>query len=227
MQVRAYLSNVMTRVWPLERQEAVLAAGVPGWPDVSIYRDRLSRGALKAHSPAALTERANLLRKTSRRTGETIYLASLAVLAWSAEDFMACLEAAQARNAAVVALDTERRIEPTAGARELREALSEFLAARRRDQTGNARKAAASVTAEKRKADSEARCALIRDDWGNPETATADLLLRAGTKRGRRMVPMAYRTAALYLGKRPLVLARQEATRKRIETWKGKRNEQA
>jgi hypothetical protein len=116
MTARAYLSN-LSKLWPLERQEALHAERTPGWPDdVTVYRDKLGPTLLKAHAPSSLADWANLLRPTSRRpNGETIYLASLAVLAWESEDFMGALAAAAKRHAAVVVLDTGRRIEPDAG----------------------------------------------------------------------------------------------------------------
>src|SRR5579859_2512573 len=158
MKRKIYLSNIL-RQWTLDAQRKALA-GVP--PPVERYEDVLKPRALKAHSPADLTERAELLRRTSRRRGaETIYVASLGVLAWQAEDFMACLGGAAARHATIEALDTGRKIPPTATAKELAEALSEFLASRRRHQTTGGRLAGVQASRALRMEDAQKRKALI------------------------------------------------------------------
>lgn len=217
--IRAYLSNIV-KTWPLDKQEAMHAAGTPGWPNgnkVAIYRDEVKPAARKAHSPEALRERAEALRPTSRRrSDELLHVASLAVLAWSPEDFMGCMAAAAARGATIVVLSTGRRILPTAGARELADAQKEFMEERRRAQTSPGRKEAAKVQGAKRRADTSQRIDLIRADWPLRTVATADLLLRAGRiPRGKRdVVPMAYSIAKRHLGPRP---AAQEAHERALE----------
>lgn len=215
---RVYISNI-SKLWPVEAQEAALAAGTPGWPDVRVYQDHLGPMARKAHSPEALKERSSgLLRRTSRPPGdETIYVASLAVLAWTPEDLMACLEAAAARHATIVALDTGRRIEPTAGAADLRPALVDFLASKRRAQTEGGRAIGVKASKEKRLADVLARIKLIEADWPLREVSTQELLERAGRvpHRHRHKVAMSYITAVQHLGKRPLAQKRHDAMLKR------------
>jgi hypothetical protein len=199
MKRKTYSSNIL-RHWPIEAQHAEFAKRPK---PVEAYEDILKPRALKAHSPADLKERAELLRRTSRKGGaEVIYVASLGVLAWVAEDFMACMGAAAARNATVIALDTVRTIPPTASAGELAEALSEFLAARRRHQTSGGRLAGVAASRVVRMADTAARAALIADDWHGVTAATDDLLMRAGKMRRGSMVPMAWSTAVRLLGRR-------------------------
>lgn len=200
MKRKTYSSNIL-RHWPIEAQQAELAK-LP--KPVEGYEDVLKPRALKAHSPVDLKERAELLRRTSRKGGtETIYVASLGVLAWVAEDFMAAMGAAAARNATVTAMDTGRTISPTATAAELAEALSEFLTARRRHQTSGGRLAGVEASKAVRMADSAARAALIADEWHGVTAATDDLLLRAGKVRRGSVVPMAWATAVRLLGRRP------------------------
>lgn len=208
--IRAYLSNIV-RLWPLDQQEAMHAKGTPGWPSVAVYRDEVKPVARKAHSSEALSERAFMLRKTSRRSGdEHVYVASLCVLAWAPEDWMQCMAALADRNATVVALDTGRVLPPDASQTERAEAFSEFLAGRRRAQTGEGRKVGAKISADRKKADSARRADLIRDDWPLRTVATKDLLLRAGTTRSGGVTPMAYSIAKRHLGPRPEAQAAHE-----------------
>lgn len=214
MKRKIYLSNIL-RQWSLADQRKALA-DIPA--PVETYEDVLRPRALKAHSPSDLKERAELLRHTARRRGdETIYVASLGVLAWVAEDFMAALGAAAARTATVVATDTGRTILPTAIASELAEALSEFLAARRRHQTTGGRLAGVEASRAVRMADTKERAALIADDWHGTEVGTGELLDRAGKVRRGRRVPMAWTTAVRLLGRRPT----REAFQKRMEKQNG------
>jgi hypothetical protein len=200
---RAYLSNVSKR-WPLARQEAVHAELTPGWPDdVAVYRDKLSPRSLKAHSWLDLRQRSSMLRPTSRASNdETIYVASLAVLAWVVDDFMRVASQAKARGATIQAHDTGRKIGPTAGADELSAAVEEFQKAKRSDLTGDGRRAGALVSAKVRGDNARARADLIWEDWFKREVPTGELLRRAGGKRkGKRdVVPMAYQTAVKLIG---------------------------
>lgn len=201
MKYKSYAANIL-RQWPM-RDQLLKLASAPGGP-VEHYQDDLKPRALKTHSPLDLKERGELLRKTARKRGEeTIYVACLGVLAWKPEDFMACMAAAAARNATVTALDTGRSIPPTATAKELAEALSEFLAARRRHQTTGGRLAGVEASKAVRMDDTRRRAALIEKDWHGVEVATTELLERAGKERRGRLVPMAWATAVRLLGRRP------------------------
>jgi hypothetical protein len=194
---------------------------------VSIYKDeKISAVRRQAQDPTALVQRENLLHLTSP-TGdsEVIYVASLAVLAWSADDFMACLAAAAARGATIVALDSRRRIEPGARAPELAEAVREFIASKRRPQVGGwLIGAAASVASRNR--DIEARLMLIADDWPRDDPPTPELLLRAGKVRAgmQKATPMAYQTAAKHLGKRPEARRKHQMTDQRIAHNQARKN---
>lgn len=214
MKRKTYISNIL-RQWPIADQRKALAdVQAP----VETYEDVLKPRALKAHSPGDLKERAELLRRTARRRGEeTIYVASLGVLAWVAEDFMVCMGAAAARNATIEVVDTGRTIPPTASAADLAEALSEFLAARRRHQTTGGRLAGVEASKAARMAETRERAALIADDWHRTEVGTSELLDRAGKVRRGRLVPMAWRTAVQLLGRRPT----REAFLKRMEKKDG------
>lgn len=199
MKRKTYASNIL-RQW-LMRDQLLALAKVS---HAEHYQDDLRPAALKAHSPADLKERGELLRKTSRKRGdETIYVASLGVLAWVGGDFLDCLAAASARNATVVALDTGRSIPPTARAPELAEALGEFLASRRRHQTTGGRLAGVQASRALRMEDAQKRKALIEADWHGTELPTSVLLDRAGKERRGRWVPMAWATAVRLMGRRP------------------------
>ena len=218
MKCKVYLSNILRQL-PLDAQRKALV-GVA--PHVETYEDVLKPRQLKAHSPADLRERGELLRKTARRRGdETIYVASLGVLAWVAEDFMACMGAAAARNATVTALDTGRSIPPTANAADLAEALSEFLTARRRHQTTGGRLAGVQASKAVRMEDAQRRKALIEADWHGVDVPTPELLERAGKERRGRWVPMAWSTAVRLMGRRPTQEKFRAAAAKRMETKNG------
>lgn len=212
MKRKIYLSNIL-RHWPIEAQRKALAH-IP--KPVEIYEDVLKPRALKAHSPADLTGRAELLRPTARRNAaEVICVASLGVLAWVAEDFMMAMAAAAKRNAVVSVQETGREIPPTATAKELAEALSEFLASRRRHQTTGGRLAGVQASRALRMEDAQKRKALIEADWHGTEVPTSVLLDRAGKERRGRWVPMAWATAVRLMGRRPTTEQFRKAEAKR------------
>lgn len=179
----------------MERQKELMAAQVPGWPDVPTYVDLLSPAKRKAHVATMLTQRNELLRKTARTEGvEVIFVASLACMAWEQADFLQCVATASQRGAIMVALDTGRRIKPDASPTDVAEANQEFLARRR--SKASAGPAGYIVSAERRAGDSRAGAMRIKERWEQPtKNYPTDLLLtEAGICRN---------TANLYLGKRP------------------------
>ena len=178
MTIHVYLSNIAPG-WPVERQKAVLAAQVPGWPEVPTFADVLPPAKRKAHSPASLIQRDELLRGTSRRENvEAIVVVSLACLAWEQVDFLHCVAAASKRGAIVIALDTGRRIPPDASPAEIAEAAQEFVTQRRAAKGGNGGPAGYLVSAQRRSDEARAAAMSIKDRWEQPtKDYPTDLLL--------------------------------------------------
>lgn len=199
MTARVYFSNIVA-AWSIERQEKLAAEKVPGWPRVEVYREDVAPRHRKSHAADALVERNNaLLRKTGRRGArETIYVASLALLAWELRDFQRCLVAAEARGATVVALDTGTEIPPDANRKALADAGDEFVSRRKSAQTeGSLGTEGGKIAGARRWTAAEERCQKIAAKWPLPseQYPTAVLLKEAGLSRN---------TVKLHLGKRSL-----------------------
>ena len=196
MPAKAYISNIATG-WPVERQEALLAKHVPGWPAVTIYRDILDARTRQAHQPGDLVNRAAMLRPTGRqREGETIYVASLVVLAWGKDDFAEVLTLAARRGAAIWSVDNPcPQPSPVA-----------FAEAKREASRKQARENGTKAAAERRAAAAEAKAMPYKTRWRDKAERTEDLLREMGLSRN---------TASKYLGRRELVLKRVEAQLKR------------
>ena len=129
--IKVYLSNIAVTL-PIERPRELMALRVPDWPDVPTYVDRLPPAKRKAHVPASLVQRTELLRETARtESTEIVIVGSLACLAWEQSDFLECIALASRRRATLVALDTGRRITPDASPSEVAEANREFLVRRK------------------------------------------------------------------------------------------------
>ena len=132
MSVRAYLSNISPR-WTFERQEALLAEAVPGYPKgVAVFRDNLDARTRRHHDPRALADRTEATRETAnRRRDETLLVPSPAVFAWSMGDMIATLARAAARGATVRFLDCGLTITPASGAADMEKIAEAFAAARK------------------------------------------------------------------------------------------------
>ena len=194
MIIRAYISNIASG-WSIQQQKELMAAHVPGWPDVPTYVDVLSPAKRKAHSPASLANRIELLRQTSRPdNAEVIIVTSLACLAWEQSDFLQCVAAASTRGATLVAIDTGRQTAPDASPTEIADAVQEFVS-RRRSKRGLGPPGHL-VSADRRAAEARAGAMRIKERWALPtkDYPTDPLLAEAGICRN---------TANLYLGKRP------------------------
>ena len=194
MSIKVYLSNI-SPLWPIERQEAALCDVLTG---ATVFREILPTRDRRAHRPAALIKRNEMLRVTRRPAGETIYLASLAVLAWSADDLAQCLAAAMARNATVVALDIGLTIPPMPGAEVLHQAILAFAESRRKSDAIRDGKAGAAVSASVRSAKADAAIERIKARWPLPSDAwsTADLVAEAGVSRNTVQARLGTRPAA-------------------------------
>lgn len=207
MRLKVYLSNI-SPLWPLGRQEKVLAPLVPGWPDVPTYCDTLSANVRKAHNAGSLLQRASMLRPTARRPGdETVYVASLACLAWGVADFSNVLAAMSDRDTSLVVIDTNTTIPPDAGARVLAAAVKAFVAAKR-SVTGGGPIVGALASAAMRRAETNDAIRKIEGRWKLPtkDYPTWQLLTEAQLSRN---------TVVDRLGKRPDAQRRYQAGLKR------------
>ena len=175
MAARAYISNI-SALWPIARQEEVLAAAVPGWP-VQVYRDELNARDRQAHAPDSLRERAAMVRAArSRKKPSTVYVASLAVLARSADELVVVASELRERGVDLVALDiaVDARAMPADLAAAYKAA--RLKAARDKARAIGTRNAALKLSKE----DAALK---IKDRWGLKEYKTADLLDEAKITR--------------------------------------------
>lgn len=164
----AYLSEV-SPWWSLDRQRQVLAERLTG---AIVFVDELDRRERRAHQVASLVQRAQMLRPTARKgRGEAIHVASLAVLAWSAEDLLEVLNTIAARGATLVSA-TDQEVSVAA-----------WREARDRARHERLQVAGAAVSAAKRRADTDAAIAEhVKPFWHLPSAdhPTAALIERAG-----------------------------------------------
>ena len=203
---KAYLSTICA-AWPIERQQAALGDRKP------VYMDKLGPKAIRNGNPAALVERAAMLKPTSRKLPEQITVASFRCLAFSVVDLAAVIAAAAARCATLHALDTGVTIQPDAAGALVADQIAAFGKVVRRGGQGRTH----AEIAEQREADSAERCKLIAPDWPKPTPPTRELLVRAGVKPGK---PMARATAIKHLGPRP---AAQRAYQNELNREAGRR----
>ena len=214
---RAYISTIAPG-WTIERQEALLAERVPGWPRVTVYRDEPTARQRQAHQASGLLQRAAMLRSTKPRPGgETIYCATLAVLAQGKVDFLAVLDAARARGATILPVDTGIAIGAAVPAEE---AAAAYMASRLAGSQAKARQLGAVVSAAIRRARADDGCERIRERWGMPSDAwpTAALCAEAGAPGN----PLSYNSVVARLGGREKAQARYQAAIKRAATRKAK-----
>lgn len=193
MTIKIYLSNIAPG-WSIQRQKEMLTERVSGCSDAPTYVDLVPPAKRKAHSPASLINRTQLLRETERQGSvEAIIVASLACLAWGQTDFLQCIKAASSRGATIIAANTGRRIAPDASPADVADAAQEFVAQRRTAKGGPAGHL---VSAANRSSEAKTAALSIRDRWEQPTKLYPTDPLLAAAKICRN-------TANQYLGKRP------------------------
>ena len=193
MGARIYISN-LSKAWPEARQREVLKPVTEG-SNLPEYRDQLTRRGLQSRKPELLEERADMLRPTSRRSGETIYCAALGVLAVSPADLASVLAAAAARRATIILPGDDLTIPPDPPASVLADVMAQWEKRRRQGLHEGGRLAGQKIAVERRRAATAAALDLVRDDWGKPssEVSTKALMERAG---------LTYKTLNEHLGPR-------------------------
>lgn len=215
---RVYLSNIRPR-WPIERQEEVLDRELAGWRRMSVYRDILPPRARQSHGPADLTERADMLRPTRRPNGQPVYVASLAVLAWTLPDFLAVIGAMAARGDTLIGLTEGATLAPEAGAADVAKAGEAFVTATRRT-TGEGPGKGGRISGERREARAKAACEAIRERWALPldQHPTLALLAEAGVSRA---------TAKKHLGRRDEAQRKYQLAQAQAERNRARRKNDA
>lgn len=182
MAPKVYRSNLTWRT--LDYQDSILAPAVPGWPDVPIYTGE--------------DDLQNLLRPTTRKSIDDLYMASLAILAKHEDKFKKHFDAL-VKKFRVIAV--EEGIDwKTSGP----QAVKAWKLARKKDSG----KHGGTISAERKKAETKEAIELIRDRWPLPskEWPTSVLLDEAD---------ISLNTAKAHLGKRPIAQYNHEAKMKR------------
>lgn len=203
---RVYLSNI-SPLWSIDRQEALLRDAIPGYPKgVNVYDDILTPRERRAHQTIYLVDRDQMLRPSSARRAATIYIASLAVFAWSDADMLKAVTAAAAKGMTIRVLDVDLTIGPDAGAAVMSRAIEAFAEGRKRQTEFIRGQAGGKASAENREAKTRAAAESIKAAWARRDESTKELLARAG---------ISLNTAKRYLGARPIAQRARDGADKR------------
>ena len=210
MSQKAYISNISKR-WPVDGQlAAIAAAGIE-----AVYKDELKLNRGQYLKPELLKQRTDMFRPTSRNGSKVVVVQSLGVLACTTQDFFDVLGIASDQGVEIRELHRQLVIKPNCSPKVLRSAVEAFEESKQADKN-LARGQAGGIESGRRKA---ARIAamieLIRDRWPLPSEhwPTATLLKEA---------KLPYNTAALKLGRRPIVQANFLAAQKRKAKREGR-----
>lgn len=192
MAVKVFRSTLTWRT--LEDQDAILASAVPGWPDVPIFT-----GEDDLH---------NLLRPTTRRSIDDLYMASLAVLAKYENHFTTRLRALLKRFQIISVEDR------TTWKRGGKAAVEAWRLARKKEAGSHGGK----ISASRKMSQTKAAVELIRSRWPMPskEWPTSVLLAEAD---------ISLNTAKAHLGKRPIAQYNFQAKLKRKARRDAKRDD--
>lgn len=181
MSLRIYISN-LSKAWPEAVQRHIIREAVqrvqPG-ADPPEYCDRLTRRGLQARTADLLAERKDILRPTSRRGGETIFVAALGCLAVGPADLTSVIAAAAARRATIEVVADGLTISPDPPASVLAAVMATWEKRRRQGLHEAGRLAGQRAAVEKRNAKTQAAVALVEADWGT-DKPLAELVARSG-----------------------------------------------
>lgn len=181
MAPKVYRSTLTWRT--LDYQDSILAPVVPGWPDVPVYTDE--------------DDLHHLLRPTTRKAMDELYMASLAVLAKNDDNFKKNFSAL-CKRFRIIAVEDEWNGKGGSAA------LTAWKLARRKDHGKHGGEKSAAL----KKAETKAGIELISDRWPLPskEWPTEVLLKEAGKSLN---------TVKSILGSRPIAQYNYQAKMKR------------
>ena len=211
MAQRRYLSD-LSKAWPVESQRAVIREA-SGCADMPEYWDRLTRRKRQRPKPEDLEERADMLRPTSRRGGETIWVAALGCLAIDREDLARVIAAASARRATLHVPGDELVIPPDPPAALWVDIHAAWERRRRQGLHASGRAKGAEAALSKRRAATAAGVEAVKDDWGNLAVTTAELTRRAGLTYKTLWMKLGPREVAAQVRERDAKLAARSSRR--------------
>ena len=193
---KVYLSNIAT-AWPDERQKALIPVPMN---DQTVFADmKLSKVTKKDRGKLleALKDRRQLLR-TANMAGDEIHVASLACLVVDRRDLLDFASQCAKCGVTIIAYHGDVRIEPQSGTVLLAEASDQLM----KDRTGGATEKSRAAAAELKKQQTRDRLALVELDYKQREMTMTEIRIKAGTKRGRKIAPMAPSTLLKAFGNR-------------------------
>lgn len=186
---RVYLSEI-SRWWTIERQTEVLSAAIDGWPkSVQVYTDLVHEKDRRSRCADLLTARQDALRPTGRPTQPSLYVASLAVLAWTEDDLINVVSGIIERGWMLFSVDDHHSFGSPSPAQTVRfvaeRASLIWKGARIKSRLEGAAKRGGAVSARVRGDRVSAGVEKIKDRWPLPssEWSTAALLAEAGVSR--------------------------------------------
>lgn len=185
---RVYLSNIR-EAWPIKRQEDVLDRAVPGWREMSVYRDELTKRAITRGAPLVQRDE-YLLKQTGRQAGGGVLIvASLPPLARTPTDLAGVMMRLAARRETLRSIAEDVVMDPAID--DMEALKSAFQAASRRFSALGV--SGGKASGEKAHARAMEAIERVKPFWGLLEPSTDEL-----SKRFRVSRP----TLVLYLGPR-------------------------
>lgn len=184
--------------WPVAKQEAALGDALDRQ---QLYQDMLTDERAKRPnriSPEWLTERARLLRPSSRK-GDQIHVATLLALAVSEADLVSVLAAATGRSSIIFAHDSRKDFPPGGDATDVARAIDDWQKAKEAARTEPGRLEGVRVAAEKKRARTLKAVKVARPLWRDTKPnrlTTAQIAEQAGVSE---------KTLYSELGRRPAI----------------------
>ena len=154
-----------------------------------------------------------MLRPTSRRGGETIWVAALGCLAIDREDLARVIAAASARRATLHVPGDELVIPPDPPAALWVDIHAAWERRRRQGLHASGRAKGAEAALSKRRAATAAGVEAVKDDWGNLAVTTAELTRRAGLTYKTLWMKLGPREVAAQVRERDAKLAARSSRR--------------
>jgi hypothetical protein len=156
---------------------------LPEWKTGRKYRNELSSAQRQAHVQKTLVERDKMLRGITRKTGDVVVVASLAVLAWGEADLVQVLAGLAARGETLRALDTGIEVRPSPTAADIAAAVEAYREGRKRARETLRGETGGAVSAQKRWDEAAAKIAPHAHLWGMAGQVQKEVLALMGVSR--------------------------------------------